>query len=148
MAGRVRGRLAQATLDQRRRGDWNTLEPGGAASVEARDLQKIVDQPSKPVGLALDARDEVTLRLRVPLDVGLQQRRGIALDVRERRAELVRDQRDNVRLELLDLTLRPEITQNLNRSDDAAVGTANRRGDALDRNQLTGRASKVELALV
>ena len=72
------------------------------ASVEAREIEQLLDQTSHPVGLLVRHLDQLLARLRRELEP-LDERRQRAVDRRRRRAQLVRRDRDEVQLQLVEL---------------------------------------------
>ena len=68
-----------------------TLERAG---LEPAHVEQVADEGVEPVGLLVDRGEELVSRLRRPVDVVLEQARHRRLDRRERRAQVVRDGRE------------------------------------------------------
>ena len=65
----------------------------------ARRVEQVAHEPLQPGALAGDRPEESVGRRGVPGEVGLEQRRGVALDGGERRAELVAERRQELALD-------------------------------------------------
>jgi len=63
---------------------------------EPSDVQEVVDDVDQPLGLGRDVAEEGAPLFGGKVDVGPEQRLGEAVDGRERRAQLMRDRRDEV----------------------------------------------------
>ena len=81
----------------------------------ARDEQVVDDRP-EPVGLRGDDAEQLVLDLRVELDVRAPDRLRRAVDRGERRAQLVRDGGDELRLHLLERTLLGQVAEGIDRA--------------------------------
>ncbi len=80
----------------------SSLHDREAVRVELREVEDVADEPLEPVRLRLDDLERVLAQLGV-LDQALAQRRDVAADRGQRRAQLVRDRHEEVALERLGL---------------------------------------------
>ena len=87
--------------------DQDRRRPG----VEPAREQDVVDDPGEPLRLAGDHLEHARLLLVPEHDVVAAQGHRGAVDRRERRAQLVRDGRDEVALQLLDRTLLGQVAE-------------------------------------
>ena len=103
-AARELGRVGPADRDRRR------------AGVEPAREQDVVDDPREPLRLAGDHLEHARLLLVPEHDVVAAQRHRGAVDRGERRAQLVRDGRDEVALQLLDRALVGQVAEGVDRA--------------------------------
>src|SRR4029453_337487 len=94
------------------RGGGDGLRAGGApAPLELIREQDLVHDVGEPVGLVDDQRDEAVAPGRVEREVVPPQRLRRAVYGRERRAQLMRGRRDELRLELLEVVLLGDVAE-------------------------------------
>ena len=99
---RVEPRLAHDLV--RDSGDVDRLAPQEQlARLDLRHLQEVLDQRSETVALVVDVLQELAPLVLAPLDVGSEQCIGVALDAHERRPQLVRDGREQLALQAIEL---------------------------------------------
>ncbi len=83
---------------------WLDLEVD-ATGLDARDVEHVVDELDEAVGVLLDDREELLLDVVDLAGIAVQDEVDVALDRRQRRAQLVADRRDELVLHLRDLVL-------------------------------------------
>ena len=106
---------AAGELERRRS---RSIETGSSSRVEVAGEQQVVDDRGEAVGLGRDHAEQLVLDSVVELEVGAPDRLRGAVDRSERRAQLVRDGRDEVRLQLLERALLGQVPE---RVDDPLV---------------------------
>ena len=105
------------------------------AGIEPARPEDVVDRAREPVGLAGDDVEQLRALVVVEHDVAPPQRHRRAVDRGERRAQLVRDRRDELRAHRLERALLGQVAEGV---DDAV-----RHGDAVIESQ-SSRVAEVE----
>ena len=100
---------------------------GHVARVELRDGEQAVDDRGQPLGLGGDVAQERRALLLAEEHVLAEQRLREAVDRRQRRAQLVRDGRDEVGLHLLDAALGGDVAEGVDPPGDRAGGIGHHR---------------------
>ena len=90
------------------------------ARVEPRDVEQRVDDLRQPLRLGRDVAEERRALLVAEEDVLAEQRLREAVDRRQRRAQLVRHRRDEVRLHLLDEPVGRDVAEREDAAGDGA----------------------------
>ncbi len=98
--------------------------------LQARHAQQILNDLRQMVGLAVDCLHELALLVR--RELARQQQLGVAEDRRERRAQLVRDDRDELGLQPVGLALAGDIAHHPQPAGQAPQAVARRRREHLE----------------
>ena len=117
------------------------------ARVEPAREEDVVDDPREPLRLARDHAEHPLLLVDAERDVLAAQRHRGAVDRGERRAQLVRDGRDEIALELLDRPLVGEVAERVDRALRELRGGEREpelAGGAVDRKRLRPLAGLLE----
>ncbi len=137
-SGRVRPRRLDDRAGELRRiaaldGD------GKLIGVEAAGDEEVVDDRAEAVRFRRDHAEELDLDLGVELDVRAAEGLRRAVDRGERRPQLVRDRRNELRLDLLERALFGQVPERVHRSlleADAGAGDPELTAAELDRHRL------------
>ena len=112
---------------------------GKLIGVQAAGDEEVVDDRAEPVRFRRDHAEELDLDLGVELDVRAAERLRRAVDRGERRPQLVRDRRDEFRLDLLERALLGQVPERVDRpflEADPGAGDPELSAVELDRHGL------------